>query len=68
MKGIDVLKYGIATHFVPQEKIGTFKKELRGNFSEKTTKKDIMEIVNTYAKNERGEEPVDNLQEIEDIF
>ena len=57
LKARDVVTWGVATHFVPQEKMETLKNDIIHNVSENSSDKDIEEIVNAHAEEDTGSIP-----------
>lgn len=62
------MSWGVATHFVPQDKIESMKETLIKNVNKESTDCDILKIVNTYADEMAAQEPIKNIEEINAIF
>lgn len=68
VKGRDLVKYGLATHYVPQEKLPNLYEDLLSNVTKDSTSEDIEAIVcdNSVAKAKIGSIP--DHDEIKEIF
>lgn len=67
VKGIECLKTGFATHFVENKNIEKLKRELIGNHNEKTTEKEVKEIIDYYSLKVE-DKTIPNIEEIKEIY
>ena len=62
------MKWGIATHFVEQEKMPQLYAELASGVTAQSTDAQIDEIVNSLSDASAIDQPIDSLDEIQAIF
>ena len=69
VKAKDLVTWGIATHYVPTAKLDDLVNSITASVTEKTSDKEIMEIVNSHSELTAGHTPeIPNHAEIRDIF
>jgi enoyl-CoA hydratase/carnithine racemase len=68
VKNRDLVKWGIATHYVPADKIDELYKAITNSVSKTSTDAEIDEIVDYFADKTAGQEAIENYEEIKAIF
>jgi len=68
VKAKDLVKWGIATHYVPQDKIPELYERMSQSVTPQSTDADIDNIVSSLSDNSNAQEPIENLEEIHHIF
>ena len=68
LKAKELVKWGVATHFVPADKIDTLKADLSSNVTSSSSQADIEGIVARHADQSAGSEPIKNIDEINKHF
>ena len=63
-----MVKWGIATHFVEQDKMPQLYAELASGVTAQSTDAQIDEIVNSLSDSGASEQPIGSLDEIQAIF
>jgi enoyl-CoA hydratase len=61
LKAKDLVKWGVATHFVSADKIEPLKEDLFSNVTSESTNEEILNIVNWYSDEYAAQEPIENL-------
>lgn len=68
VKARDLVKWGIATHFVPKDKLPELYKAMTSTVTKESTDEQIDEIVNYFSDQKAAGEPIENYDEIKAIF
>ena len=68
IKGMNLVWCGIATHFVPKDKLEDLKQELIERVDQDTSDEVIQIIVNKYADHEASKEDIPNIKLINMLF
>lgn len=68
VKSRDLVKWGIATHYVPKDNIDSLYTDLTSNVQHSSSNDDILKIVNSHAVAEAHHDKIDNIDEINHIF
>jgi len=68
LKSKDLVKWGIATHFVPNHKLPTLYSELVHHVKKNSSDKHIIEIVNAHSDLSAANENIEHLDEINSVF
>ena len=68
LKAKDLVKWGVATHFVPADKIDLMKEALVKNVSQDSSDKDIESIISQHQDLSECDHPIANLDKINEIF
>ena len=68
LKGRDLVKFGVATHFVPQTKIQELKETLIKSVNVKTTDQEIISIIESVSDLSAQNEPIQHVDEIDQVF
>lgn len=66
LKARDVLTWGVATHFVPEDRMEALRKDIINNISASSSNQDIEDIVNAHAEADSGE--IADLDHINSMF
>jgi len=66
LKARDVVTWGVATHFVPQDKLEALKKDIIHNVSKDSSDQDIEAIVNAHAEEDTGS--IADLDHLNELF
>lgn len=68
LKSRELLKYGIATHFVPSSNLEGLYQDLKSKVKNESDINQITEIVNSHADHSHDQDPIPHLDEINHIF
>lgn len=68
IKARELVQWGIATHFVPQDHIQNLYKDLTNGVKASTTDKEIQDIINSHSDLTVDQQPIPDEKEIEDLF
>jgi len=68
LKAKDLVKWGVATHFVPAEKIDDMKQDLVKNVCKDSSDKYIESIIAQHQDASGCDDPIENLDKINEIF
>lgn len=68
VKARDLVKWGIATHFIESDKMQQLYSEIKSGVNASSSDAEIDEIVNSLSDQSAASEPIENLAEIKAIF
>lgn len=68
LKAEDLVQWGVATHYVTTDKLETLRQDLIHNVTASSSDDQILEIVNAHSDASAGQAPIENLDQINDIF
>jgi len=68
VKNRDLVKWGIATHFVPADKMSELYKAITHTVTKQSTDSEIDEIVKYFSDEKAGSDPIENYDQIKAIF
>ena len=68
LKAQELLQWGVATHYVTTDKLDDLRKDIAENVKENHTETDVAQIVEKYSDSSAQSAPIDNLEEINEIF
>merc|ERR1712060_865340 len=68
VKNRDLVKWGIATHYVPADKMPELYKAITNTVTKQSSDSEIDDIVNYFSDKTAGAEPIANYDEIKAIF
>ena len=68
LKAEDLVQWGVATHFVSTDKLDDLRNDLATKVNQQTSNEEIIAIVNGHSDLNAGQKPIENLDQINDIF
>ena len=68
LKAQELLQWGVATHYVPLEKLDILRQDIINNVTQATSIEQLTGIVNSHSDSSAGQEPIPNLKEINSYF
>lgn len=68
LKAEELVQWGVATHFVTTDKLQNLREDLVSNVTQSSSDDQILEIVNAHSDASAGQAPIENLDQINQIF
>mmetsp|Transcript_16925 Transcript_16925/g.26053 ORF Transcript_16925/g.26053 Transcript_16925/m.26053 type:complete len:313 (+) Transcript_16925:205-1143(+) len=68
LKAKDLVQWGVATHFVPSDKLDTLRADLVANVQSSSSQAEIEQIVSKHSDLNAGSEPIADLEHINHFF
>ena len=68
LKAKDLVQWGVATHYVPSDKLDGLREDIIKNVSQQSSDKDIEAIVSAHSDLTAGDAPIANIDLINSLF